>query len=95
MIIVIKSLREQKECVIKRRFKFNDHKYCLLNNEIISKSQQRFESDKHDLCTEEINKISLSRNEDKRLQTFDRITSCIYERNAFKICESKILSKYK
>ena len=90
-----KKPKGTKKCVIKRRFKFNDHKYCLLNNEIISKSQQRFISDKYNLYTEEINKISLSRNGDKRLQTFDRITSYLYERNAFKVCESKILSKYK
>ena len=30
-----------KKCVIKRRLKFSDYQDCLLNNEIISKSQQR------------------------------------------------------
>ena len=33
-----------KKCVIKRILKFNDYKDCLLNNEIILKSQQRFKS---------------------------------------------------
>ena len=50
-------------------------KDCLFNNEIILKSQQRFKSEAHNVYTGEINKIALSSNDDKRLQTFDRITS--------------------
>ena len=42
MEIVIKKAKGTKKCVIKRILKFNDYKYCLLNNEIILKSQQRF-----------------------------------------------------
>ena len=37
-----KKAKGTKKCVIKRILKFNDYKYCLLNNEIILKSQQRF-----------------------------------------------------
>ena len=40
---------------------------------MILKSQQRFKSERHDVYTEEINKIALSSNDDKRLQTFDFI----------------------
>ena len=39
-----KKAKGTKTCVIKRRLKFNDYKDCLLNNEIILKSQQRFKS---------------------------------------------------
>ena len=74
-----KKSKGTAKCVIKRRLKFNDFKYCLLNNEIILKSQQRFKSERHDVCTEEINKIALSSNDNKRLQTFDRITSFLME----------------
>ena len=35
-----KKSKGTKKCVIKRRLKFNDYKDCLLNNEIILKSQQ-------------------------------------------------------
>ena len=63
-----------KKCVLKRVLKFNDYKDCLLNNEIILKSQQRFKSEAHNVYTKETNKIALSSNDDKRLQTFDRIT---------------------
>ena len=45
------------------------------------------------MCTEEVNKIALSSNDDKRLQTFDRVTTYPYETNAFKVCESEMLSK--
>ena len=40
-------------------------------------------------------KIALSSNDDKRLQTFDKITTYPHGTNAFKVCESKMLSKYK
>ena len=60
-----------KKCVIKRRLKFNDYKDCLLNNEIILKSQQRLKIEVHNVYTEEINKIAVISNDDKRLQTFD------------------------
>ena len=43
---------------------------------------------------EKINKIALSRNDDKRLQTLDKITTYLYRTNAFKLCESEMLSKY-
>ena len=35
-----KKDKATKKCVIKRRLKFNDYKDCLVNNEIILKSQQ-------------------------------------------------------
>ena len=84
-----KKTKGTKKCVKK----FSDYKDCLLNNEIILKSQQRFKSEKHDLCTEEVNKIALSSNDDKRLQTFDRITSYPYRTSAGKVCKTELLSK--
>ena len=61
-----KKAKGTKKCVIKRRLKFNNYKDCLLNNEIILKSQQRLKSERHDVYTEEINKVALSSNDDKR-----------------------------
>ena len=62
-----KKTKGTRKCVIKRRLKFNDYKDCLLNNEIILKSQQRFKSERLDVYTEEVNKIALSSNDDKRM----------------------------
>ena len=42
------------------------------------KSQQRFRSDHCSVYTEEINKIALSNNDDKGIQTFDKVTTYPY-----------------
>ena len=60
-----------------------NYKDCLFNDKIILKSQQRFKSDHHNVYTEQTNKIALSSNDDNRLQTFDKITTCPYRINAF------------
>ena len=70
---------------------FQNFKNCLFNNEIVYRSQERFKSYNHDVCTEEVNKIKLSSNDDKRLQTFDRIRTYTYGTNAFKVCENEML----
>ena len=88
-----KKAKGTKKCVIKRRLKFSDYNDCLLNNETILKSQQRLKSEKHEVYTEEINKIALSSNDEKRLQTFDRITSHPYATSAGQVCKTKLLSK--
>ena len=57
---------------------FNNYKESLFNDKVILKSQQRFRSDHHEVYTEEINKIALSSNDDKRIQTSDNITTYPY-----------------
>ena len=74
---------------------FENYRESLFEGKIISKSQQRFRSDNHNVYTEEINKIALSSNDDKRLQTFNGITTYSYGTNAFKVCESEMLAKIK
>ena len=88
-----KKAKGTKKCVIKRRLKFNDYKDCLLNNEVILKSQQRFKSEAHNAYTEEVNKIALSSNDDKRLKTFDRITLYPYGTSVGKVCKTEMLGK--
>ena len=90
-----KKAKGTKKCVIKRILKFDDYKDCLLNDEIILKSQLRFKSEAHNVYTKEINKIVLSNNDDKRLQTFHRITSYPYGASVGKVCKTELLSKYK
>ena len=58
--------------------KFNDYKKCLLNGETILKSQQRFISNKHDVYMEDVNKIALSNDDDKRIVSLDKISSYPY-----------------
>ena len=74
-----KKAKGTKKCVIKRMIKFNDYKNCLLKDKVLLKSQQRFISKKHDVYTENINKIiALSNNDDKRIVSSDKITSYPY-----------------
>ena len=56
---------------------FQNFKNCQFNNE----TQERFKSYNHDVYTEEVNKIALSSNDDKRLQTPNKITTYPYGRN--------------
>ena len=86
-----KKAKGTKKCIIKQEIMFENYTDCLLNNENVYRSQQRFKSYNHDVYTEEVNKIALISNDDKRLQTFDRITTYPYGTNAFKICESEML----
>ena len=89
--IINKKAKRTKKCVIKRRLMFENYTDSLFNDKIILTSQQIFKSHCHDVYTEEVNKISLSRNYDKRLQTFDRITTYPYGTNAFKVCKSEMM----
>ena len=73
-----KKAKGTKKCVIKKMIKFNDYKKCLLNDDMIFKSQQRFISKKHDIYTENVNKIALSNDDDKRIVSSDKITSYPY-----------------
>ena len=70
-----KKVKGTKKCVIKQKLMFENYKDGLFNNKTVYRSQKRFKSYYHDVYTEEVNKIALSSNDDKRLQTFDRITT--------------------
>ena len=48
------------------------------NNRLILKTQQRFKSEEHKVFTEEINKIAVSSNDDKRVQSIDSIETYAY-----------------
>ena len=43
------------------------------------------------MYTEEVNKIALSSNNDKRLQTFNRVTTYPYGTQAVKVCENEMM----
>ena len=90
-----KKAKEMNTCIIKTELIFENYRESLFNNKIILKSQQRFKNDHHIVYTEEVNKIVLSSNDDKRLQTFDGITTLPYGSNDFKVCESEMLTKKK
>ena len=90
-----KKAKGTKKCVITRILKFNDYKDSFFKKKTILLSQQRFKSDHRTIYTEEINKIALSSNDDKRIETFDGITTYPYGTKAFMVCESEMLVKIK
>ena len=76
--IEMKKAKGTKKCVIKKMLKFEDYKKCLFGNESMLKPQQRFKSGNHEVYTENIHKIALSSNADKRIVALDRIASYLY-----------------
>ena len=93
--IVNKKAKGTKKCIVKRELMFENYKDSLFNDEVIIRSQQRFRSDHHRVYTKEVNKIALTCNDDKRIQTFDKVTTFPYGTNVFKVCENEMLSKSK
>ena len=88
-----KKAKGTKKCIVKREITFKNYVDSLFNDEVIIKSQHRFRSDHHKVYTEEVNKIALSSNDDKRIETFDKVTTFSYGTNVFKECENKMLLK--
>ena len=85
-----KKAKWTKKCVIKRELMFQNYTDCMFNKKTISKSQQRFQNDHDNVYTEQINS-----NDDKKLQTFHKTITYPFGTNAFKVCKSEMLSKYK
>ena len=90
--IINKKAKGTKKFVIKCRLTFENYKDCLFNDKTIQRSQQRFKSYHHKMNTEEVNKIILSSDDDKRLETSDRVTTYPYGTNEFKLCEDEMLN---
>ena len=47
------------------------------------------------MYTEEINKVALSSNDNKRVQTFNRVTTFSHRTRDFKVCEDENVRKAK
>ena len=87
----MKKAKGTKKWIVKREITFKNYLNSLFNDEIIIKSQQRFRSVHNSVYTEEVNKVALSSNNDKKIQTFDKVTSFPYGTNVFKVFESEML----
>ena len=83
-----KKAKGTKKSVIKQKLMFENYKDCLFNIKTVQRSQERFKSYYHNMYTEEVNETALSSNDDKRLQTFDMITTYPYRTNEMMIKQS-------
>ena len=90
---VDKRAKGTKKCVIKRCLMFNDYLEYLKEKKKILRSQQRFKSKEHDVYSANINKISLFYNDDKRLISYEGITTYPYGIGVGILCEQELLSK--
>ena len=77
-LIELKKAKGTKKCVVNKMLRFDDYKNCLFTNGKVLKSQQRFKSENHSVYTENINKIALSCDDDKRIVAADGISSYPY-----------------
>ena len=50
-----------------------NHQEFIENSKLILKLQQKFRSEKHNALTEEVNKILMSPNNDKSIQSMDSV----------------------
>ena len=74
----LKKAKGTKNCVVKKMLRFDDYKNCLFSNGKVLRSQQRFKSENHTLYTENINKVALSCDDDKRIVDPDGTVSYPY-----------------
>ena len=93
MVVNIRKGKGTKKYVLELEIVFKNYKNSLFNNEIILKLQQKIRIDYRKVYTEEVNKIALSSNDDKRLQTFDKIATYLYGTNAFKVRENEMMKE--
>ena len=71
-----KKVKGINKCIRYKVLRFNQYMDALLLNKRIRATQLRFKSVHHTITTEEVNKIALSRKDDKRIQKIDGITTC-------------------
>ena len=62
-----KKCKGIKKCVVKKTVSFEDYKNCLFGGGPSYRSQLMFRSSKHEVRMLEVNKLALSRNDDKRI----------------------------
>ena len=81
-----KKCKGIKKCILKKTISFDDYKRWLFSGESSHRSQLLFRSRKHEVKTLEVNKLALSREDDKRI-TINGVAS--YARGHYRVwgCE--------
>ena len=68
-----------------------NHKQFIINNKSILKTQQRLKSERDNVFSEEINKIALYSNDDKRMQSIDSIETYAYGTSRDLVSEKEVI----
>ena len=88
-----KKARGTSKCVVKKTLSFDHYKKCLFNNKNVRCMQYRIKSTPSSVDTVQINKITLRNSDNKRLQSFNGITTFPYGTNAFMVCIEELKIK--
>ena len=70
-----KKCKGIKKCVVKKTLTFEDYKACLFNDSTEYRSQLMFRSAKHEVHIIEVNKVTINRDDDKRISRKDGIST--------------------
>ena len=90
------ALRSESQILRSESQMLRSKSWILRNkSQIFRNESQALRGDHRRVYTEEVNKIALNSNNDKRIQTFDKFTTFPYGTNIFKVCESEMQSKNK
>ena len=77
------------------------HEEFIKNKKLILKSQQILKIEKHNVFTDEVNKIVWSAKDDKRKQSIDSIEICAFKTSNYIVCKKEetkcntIIKQYK
>ena len=72
-----KKCKGIKKSIVKKTLTFEDYKTCLFSDSTKYRSQLMLWSDKHEVHTIEVNKVTLNRDDDKQISRKDRISTFV------------------
>ena len=70
-----KKCKGIRKCIVKKTLTFEDYKTCLFSDSTEYRYQLMFRSAKHEVHTIEVNKVTLNRDDDKRISRKDGIST--------------------
>ena len=88
-----KRARGTSKAVTKKTLSFDHYKKCLFNNETVKSIQHRIKSTRYSVDTVQINRVALKNNDNKRLRSYNSVTTFPYGTSAFKVCAEELMVK--
>ena len=82
-----KKAKDTRQRVVTTQIEFQEYKNYLKSNKIIPRLQQRFRSELNNVFAGNTNKLALTANVDKRIQTLDRFMSYLYSVGPRLLCK--------
>ena len=88
-----KKVEEANKTVTKNTLCFDMYKQCILEHKYFNCIQYRIKSNPISTDTLLIDKVALNNRDDKRLRSYNGITTYPYGSNAFKVCFEELQVK--